>query len=377
MRIIADENIALANEAFSSFGEVELYPGRKISNKILQNADALIVRSITNVGEELLKDTPVKFVGTATIGWDHIDTAYLDSKEIRYATAAGCNSDAVAEYVTSALFDIAVKYKIALRNKKIGVIGAGNIGTRIARIAAGAGMEVLLNDPPLAEKTGSSKYLPLFELMNCDIITLHVPMNLSGIYKTFHLFNEKNLSLLKENTIFFNTSRGPVADNNALLDAIKKKNLVAILDVWENEPALNRELLSVTEIATPHIAGYSYEGKLNGTVMIYNELCRFAGYDPGWKIEPVEDNGQIIAAGKKGSDEEKINSVIKKVYDIREDDSELRNALSMDEKDIPAYFDTLRKNYRLRREFFNFKVTADKKDDRVIKALEGMRFGGL
>ncbi|RPI66206.1 MAG: 4-phosphoerythronate dehydrogenase [Ignavibacteriales bacterium] len=373
MKIIADENIALASDAFSGFGEVELYPGRKITNEILKNADALVIRSITNVNEKLLKNTKVGFVGTATIGWDHLDTEYLDRTGIKYSSAAGCNSDAVAEYVTSALFDIAVKHKISLKDKKIGIIGTGNIGSRVARIAAAAGMNVLLNDPPLAKKTGSSKYLPLHELFKCDIITLHVPLNMTGKFKTFHLFDEENLSLLKDHTIFFNTSRGPVVDNNALLNIIKRKNLITILDVWEHEPKINKELLSLTEIATPHIAGYSFEGKINGTKMIYDELCRFAGFIPGWKYSP-QDIPELIELKKEGSFEERINGVIKNIYDIRTDDADLRKISGISDDEIPHYFDNLRKNYKLRREFFNYTVTSDEPDLQAAKAFEAMRF---
>lgn len=374
MKIVADENIALAREAFSPFGSVELYPGRNISNKILRDADALVVRSVTRINEELLHGTAVKFVGTATIGWDHLDTLYLDRIGVKFATAAGCNSDAVAEYVTSAIYDIAVKYSLQLKNLRIGIVGAGNIGTRVARIAAASGMEVLLNDPPLADQTGSSKYIPLSALMDCDIITMHVPLNLSGPYKTVHLFNEKNLSLLKENTIFLNTSRGPAANNTALLTAARAKNLITVLDVWENEPAISTELLAVSEIGTPHIAGYSHEGKINGTVMMYEALCRFAGFDPGWKYNPADSQKKIIDLERTGTTEQKINSLLKNIHDLREDDSGLREVLRMEDSRIPAYFDQLRKNYKLRREFFNFSIKADKPDPEVISSLEGMRF---
>lgn len=374
MKIVADENIALALEAFSAFGDVELYPGRKITNKILKDAEILVIRSITNVNEELLENTKVRFVGTATIGWDHIDTDYLAKKGIRFTSAAGCNSDAVTEYVTTALFDIAVKYNISLKNKKMGIIGVGNIGSRVARIAAASGIEVLMNDPPLREKTGSAVYLPLYELFDCEIITLHVPLNPDGRFKTYHLLNHDNLPLLNENTILINTSRGPVVDNSVLDNLIAKKNLITVLDVWENEPSINKNLLAQTEIATPHIAGYSFEGKINGTLMIYNELCRFLDYDPGWKYVPPDDNFENLTIPQTGTFEQKINSMIKKVYNIRENDADLRKTLNMDDIEIPQYFDELRKNYNLRREFFNYKIIPDSTDIPVINALKAMRF---
>jgi erythronate-4-phosphate dehydrogenase len=358
MKIIIDENIAFANEAFTNFGEVELHPGREITNEMLKDASVLITRSVTIVNETLLKETKVKFVGTATIGWDHIDTRYLNKNNIFFTSAAGCNSDAVAQYVTSSLFDIAAERKISLKDKKIGIVGVGNIGSRIEKITSSIGMEVKLNDPPLARLTKSDKYVPLGELYDCDIITLHVPLNSEGEDKTYHLFNEINLAKLKDNCILINTSRGPVIDNDILAQFIKEKNLITVLDVWEDEPMLNKELLSLTEIATPHVAGYSVEGKINGTVMIYEALCKFLGTDPGWKhIQPPPEE-EVIETDSKKVPEEQINSVIKNTYDIKQDDAELRKALKMDSRYIPAYFDLLRKKYPLRKQFSNYKVSA-------------------
>jgi erythronate-4-phosphate dehydrogenase len=372
MRIIIDENIAFAEEAFTPFGKVGLYPGREITNDILKDADALIVRSVTVVNETLLKETKVKFVGTATIGWDHLDTRYLDKNNIFYTSAAGCNSDAVAEYVTAALYDIAARRSLSLKGKKIGLIGAGNIGTRVARIASSIGMEVKLNDPPLARESKSDKYLPLAELFDSDIITLHVPLNPDGEDKTYHLFNKDNLQLLKDNIIFINTSRGPVVDNDILPRFIKEKGLISVLDVWENEPMLNKELLSLTETASPHVAGYSVEGKINGTIMIYNALCNFAGYDPGWKYQTPPPVEEPIRAEDKGTLEEQIDSVIKSTYNVRKDDAELRKALDMEIRFIPAYFDLLRKKYPLRKQFFNYKVSSPSPD--TLKILKGIGF---
>jgi erythronate-4-phosphate dehydrogenase len=220
MKIVADENISCAYEAFSPFGEVILLPGREITNKHLKDADALITRSVTIVNKELLEGTNIKFVGTATIGWDHIDIDYLSKNNVNFSSAAGCNSDAVTEYVFSAMFSIAAGKNISLRNKKLGVVGGGNIGSRVAEIAPSLGLEVILNDPPLKRKTGSDIYQPLDKIYDCDIITLHVPLNVSGEDKTVHLFNKKNLEMLKENSIFINTSRGSVVDNTSLHSAI-------------------------------------------------------------------------------------------------------------------------------------------------------------
>jgi erythronate-4-phosphate dehydrogenase len=374
MRIVADENISHASEAFSGFGSVQLFPGREITNETLRNADVLIVRSVTYVNKELLDNTPVKFVGTATIGWDHIDTAFLKGKNIRFTSAAGCNSDAVSEYVFASIFQIALKYGISLRDKKIGVIGHGNIGSRVARIATSAGLEVVLNDPPLSRATNEKKYLPLEAVYDCDIVTIHVPLDIESKDKTYHLFNSKNLGYLKNNCIVINTSRGPVIDNVALARGIKEKNFYTILDVWEDEPKLNLDLLRLTDIATPHIAGYSVEGKVNGTKIIYDELCRFVGFDPGWNYLPGQNGHNMLEIPAKGSYEEKINAVIREVYDIKRDDREFRKVLDIAYHEVPVYFDFLRKNYSLRKEFFNYLIINKQSHPELLNILNALRF---
>jgi erythronate-4-phosphate dehydrogenase len=371
MKIVVDENIAFAKEAFSLFGEVELYPGREINNGILKDADVLIIRSVTTVNESLLKNTNIKFVGTTTIGWDHLDTVYLGKNNISYTSAAGCNSEAVAEYVIASLYDIASRKGISLLNKQIGIIGVGNIGSIVARYSHIIGMEVKLNDPPLARKNISGKYLPIEELFNSDIITLHVPLNMEGEDKTYHLFDEKKLEKLKEGSILINTSRGSVIDNDILPEYLKQKNITAVLDVWENEPLLNKELLALTDTATPHVAGYSAEGKINGTIMIYKALCTFAGYNPGWKYNPPPPEEDIISVSGN-SVEQQVNNIIKYTYDIRKDDAELKKALTMDSMFIPAYFDLLRKKYILRKEYQNYKVSASHPE--VKQILSGLGF---
>jgi erythronate-4-phosphate dehydrogenase len=374
MKLVVDENIAFAEEAFSPFGEVELYPGREITNDLLKDKDVLIVRSVTVVNEALLKNTSVKFTGTATIGWDHLDTNYLSRNNIAYTSAAGCNSDAVTEYVTAAIYDLAARHQFSLKGKKIGIIGAGNIGSRVAIIAEGIGMEIRLNDPPLARESKSDRYLPLDTLYDSDIITLHVPLNMEGADKTYHLFNEDNLQQLKDNCILINTSRGAVVENDILNYYIARKNLITVLDVWEDEPNLNKELLTAVETGSPHVAGYSYEGKVNGTIMIYNALCRFAGYDPGWKYTPPPPEDDIIEIPDTGTPEEQIDKAIKSTYDIRKDDDELRRALEMENRFIPAYFDLLRKKYPLRKQFNNYKVSAANPETEGILGKLGFRF---
>ena len=250
MILIADENIAFAKEAISGFGELKLLNGRSLTNNEVKDSEVLIVRSITKVNQELLKNTKILFVGTATIGTDHIDLDYLKSKKIAFADAKGCNADSVAEYVFTSLFKVASEEKISLREKTIGVVGIGNIGSRIVKLAESFGMKVLKNDPPLERKGIGANYVALDEILKADIITFHVPLNKEGIDKTYHLIDNEKLKRIKSGTVIINTSRGPVIDNNALLKENEKKNFNLIFDVWEDEPTINTKLLEKVKIGT-------------------------------------------------------------------------------------------------------------------------------
>ena len=215
MKIICDENISFAEAAFTQFGKVELLQGRKINNAALHKADVLIVRSITRVDKSLLDNTNIKFVGTATIGTDHVDINYLNKKNIKFTDAAGCNSDAVAEYLFTALFRILVDKNISLKHKSIGVIGVGNIGSRVVKLARAAGLEIIMNDPPLQRKTSNKDYAPLEEALQADIVTFHVPLTLDGKDKTIHLLDQKKIKSMKDGIILINASRGTVMENTA------------------------------------------------------------------------------------------------------------------------------------------------------------------
>ncbi len=374
MILVVDENISFAEEAFSQFGEVRLLPGRKITRETLLSADALIVRSITKVDENLLRDTPVKFVGTATIGTDHLDLEYLKSHKIIFKDAAGCNADAVAEYVFTSISLLANEYSFSFEEKTLGVIGVGNIGSRVARLAESVGMKVLKNDPPLQRRTGSNEYVSLEKALNADIITFHVPLNLEGVDKTFHLIDGEKLSSLKSGTILINASRGQVIDNSLLVKFIKEKSLLVNLDVWENEPDINIDLLNQVCIATPHIAGYSLEGKINGTVVIYNALCSFLKVKPMWNpiFQKVGENEIII--NYNGKLTATLNNIFKSAYAIKEDDNRMRIIENLDKKDRSAYFDKLRKEYPFRREFSNYKAVISNGDERILNIIKSFRF---
>jgi erythronate-4-phosphate dehydrogenase len=374
MKIVADENIAYAKEAFSEFGDVQLVDGRKITNQQLINIDALIVRSITNVNSNLLDGTKVKFVGTATIGSDHIDLNYLKNSNITFADSKGCNADSVAEYVFTSLLKIAVDENIKLNKKSIGVVGIGNIGSRVVRIAEAFGMKVFKNDPPLERKGIGNNYVSLDEILQADIITLHVPLNKGGEDKTVHLFNKKNLEQIREQTILINTSRGAVIDNDALYNIIPGKKLNSVLDVWENEPAVNIDLLRITKIGTAHIAGYSLEGKVNGTMMIYNALCNYTGKALSWEPAlPEVENIEVVLENIK-SDELKLYNFLRTFYDIEGDDMRMRNMIKIKQEERGNYFDRLRKEYPLRREFANYTIKLIKEEHQLKKVLETLRF---
>ncbi|HEX2963666.1 MAG TPA: 4-phosphoerythronate dehydrogenase [Ignavibacteriales bacterium] len=374
-RIVVDENISFAEEAFSSLGEVRLLHGRKIDRSALKDADALVIRSITNVNEELLKDTPVKFVGTATIGTDHVDLDYLREKGIAFSSAKGCNADAVAEYVFTALLTIAMEKDIVLRAKTLGVIGVGNIGSRVVRYGKALGMNVLMNDPPLKRRSMSSEFISLEEALKADIVTFHVPLNMEGEDKTYHMLNEENLKLIKPGAILINASRGQVIDNKALLEFLDlRKDLSVVLDVWEHEPSINSGLLEKTSLASPHIAGYSLEGKVNGTVIIRDALCSFLKCNESYRPVFPETEDAVIDTDGSLSIESILFNVFTKVYNIREDNRNMRRIPELLPEEKGFYFDELRKHYRLRREFSNYSVKFNPFNKTAAEVLKTFRF---
>jgi erythronate-4-phosphate dehydrogenase len=375
MKIVVDENIEFCKEAFEQFGEVSLTHGRKITNELLKDASILIVRSITNVNKELLDGTNVKFVGTATIGTDHLDKEYLDQNKIKYTSAPGCNSYAVTEYVLTTLAYLANLYDFELNQKSIGIIGYGNIGKKLTYSAKAIGMKVLVNDPPLLRENFDYDFAALEDVLQCDIITFHVPMNKKGIDKTFHLLDHEKISVLKPGTIVINTSRGGVVDNKALLDRIQNKNdIISVLDVWESEPLLNQKLLQKVFIGTPHIAGYSYEGKVNGTTMIYDELCNFLNQEKMWKPKLKEIENSKLTIDKSDNFNKFLSDITKQIYDIQKDSNSLKELVNVDTSSLAENFDKLRKNYNLRREFNNYFIPSENLTPNQKDILEKLRF---
>ncbi|MER3524488.1 MAG: 4-phosphoerythronate dehydrogenase [Ignavibacteria bacterium] len=358
MLIVADSKIPFATEAFAPFGEVRVVPTTAMTRETIREADVLLIRSETNVSESLLDGTHVRFVGTATIGFDHVDVEYLRRKQIAFASCPGSNANSVAEYVLAALLEWGERLSVRLREKTLGIVGHGNTGSRTAAKAEALGMNVLLNDPPLARATGDPRYLPLDALMQADIISLHVPLTYEGVDATFHLFDEHRIAAMKAGAILINTSRGAVVDSAALKRALDAKHLSAcVLDVWENEPAIDAALLARTTFGTPHIAGYSYDGKLNATRMLVAALSKTFGIaaDPPSFLDE-QTKTPLVSAAQSRDDEDVLRAAVRSAYDIRRDDERLRKILTLAAHQRAEYFRRLRAEYPLRREFHHYAL---------------------
>ncbi len=364
MKIVIDDRIPFIRGAFERWADVVYLPGRSIDARVVADADALIVRTRTRCNAALLEGSRVRIVASATIGYDHIDTEWLGEHGIRWVNAPGCNSGSVMQYLTALLLFIEQKHNLDLRSLTLGIVGVGNVGSKVHRAARALGMKVLLNDPPRqrdeegtklhAEAVrGGTEFHPLRQLLTeCDIITLHVPLTRDGTDRTFHLFDRETLSAMKSDAILINTSRGEVVDNIALREALKERSLrAAALDVWEGEPDTDPELVALTDIATPHIAGYSVDGKANATINSVRMVAAglglpMRGWEPDGLPQPAEP--VIDLAGQGNSSREQVARAVFHTYPIEEDDLLFRNAREK--------FEYLRDNYRIRREFGSYSV---------------------
>ena len=373
MKIIADANIPFVAECFSSIGKVEVIPANQITPAVVANADILLVRSVTQVNSTLLAESSVRFVATATIGFEHIDIEYLSENNIGFASAPGSNANSVAEYVIAGLLEAAKKYEFELKGKSIGIVGVGNVGSRIAQKCNALGMKVCLNDPPLKRKTGDVKYLPIENLLDCDFITVHTPLTFEDADRTFHLADEEFFKSLKQGCVFVNTSRGGVVDTEALKAVTKAGKLKAvILDVWENEPGIDTELLEMVDIGTPHIAGYSMDGKVAGMLMIYRQVCKYFGLEAEFDMKsflPEPAIARLKISLDRRNEQEVLLDTVRKIYDIKEDDSRLRQILDIPEEKRGKFFSQLRRDYPVRREFQNTKIESNVADTENIKKL--------
>lgn len=377
MKIVADANIPLLAEAFGPLGEVVALPADRITPDVLRDADALLVRSVTRVNEALLAASAVQFVATATIGFDHVDLGYLASRGIALASAQGSNARSVAEYVLAALAVLAKRGGYPMTQQVLGIVGCGNVGGRLARMAEAIGMKVLRNDPPLARQTGDPRYVPLDALADADVVTFHVPLERGGPDPTYHMINEALLARLKRGATLINTSRGAVAETAALKAAIADGRLGrVILDVWEKEPNIDVELLGRVDLATPHIAGYSYDGKVNGTRMVLEALCRHFGLRREWDPSPLMPppaNPRVSLPASISIDEAMYASS-HAAYDVEVDDRRLRAIASEPAEKRAKLFDGLRRNYPVRREFPETTVEMAEPSAAVKAALEALGF---
>jgi len=376
MIIVADQNIPEVEHAFSYHGTVQLVNGRNLSSSQLVDADALIVRSVTKVNAELLENSRVKFVGSATIGMDHVDQEYLKRKNIFFTRAPGCNATSAAEYVVAAVLHVAKTNSITLSGVKVGVVGYGNVGSRTVQKLQALGCPVVVYDPPREHELHDREYVSWDEICACDIVSAHVPLTRDGVYPTYHMFNQDFFDALKTDAVFINTSRGSAVDETALKRRINSgKAISLVLDVWQNEPNIDLELLEQATIATPHIAGYSREGKFRGLQMIYDAACRFFQWEPVWSMQSILPvlNRELLL-DQQVSTQLAIYELVKKVYDITLDDRDLRKLQNMPGNQRGDYFDGLRKNYPERREFFNYQIKETAKNKKLTAIAKGLGF---
>ncbi|MBQ0077411.1 MAG: 4-phosphoerythronate dehydrogenase PdxB [Bacteroidales bacterium] len=372
MKIVIDDKIPFIRGVFEPFAEVQYLPGAKIRPEDVRDADALITRTRTACNEALLKGSSVKMIASATIGFDHIDTAWVEAAGIDWTNSPGCNSWSVKQYISSVLVSLAKKHSLDLSHLTLGVVGVGNVGSKVAEAAQILGCKVLLNDPPRERREGSGKFVSLDEIVaKSDIITLHVPLTKEGEDATWHLFDRERLAALRADQILINSSRGPVVDNAALKDVLLGGGIkAAVLDVWEGEPDLDPELVEALDYSTPHIAGYSADGKANGTTMSVRAVAAKLGLPlTDWTAEGVPAPKQslsfeIDAAGK--SLQEVLSEAILYTYDVAADSCALRSELGA--------FERLRGDYPIRREPRAFTVTLRGATPEMAERLEKLEF---
>jgi len=371
MKIIIDDKIPYIKGALEPFAEVVYCPGSKTSPEMVKNADALITRTRTQCNEQLLSGSSVKLIATATIGYDHIDTAYCEKNGIEWTNAPGCNSWSVAQYMMAALHLLAQKEGFTLSGKTIGIVGAGQVGSKIARLCSIIGMKVLVNDPPRQRAEGIKDFVSLQEIAGqADIVTFHTPLTYEGVDRTFHLADSELFNQFKKPFYLVNAARGEITDSSALKEAIRSGKIKqAIIDCWENEPDPDPELLKMAFLATPHIAGYSKDGKANGTSMSVQALSRKfrLGIDQ-WQCSGIElpscTEIELLGAGK--TEQEIIAEAVWATYPIWEDSERLKKS--------PGTFEQQRGDYPTRREFPVYTIKAQEVETSILYKLKQLGF---
>lgn len=372
MKIVCDNKIPFLRGVLEPYAEVVYLPGRETTPEVVRDADAVITRTRTKCDAALLEGSSVKVIATATIGYDHIDTAWCEEHGIVWRNAPGCNSWSVKQYIATVLCTLARRHGLELAGMTLGVVGVGNVGSKVAEAAALLGMRVLLCDPPRARREGEKAFVSLDEILaGCDIITLHVPLSREGEDATWHLFDAARLASLRPGQFLINSSRGPVVDNAALKAALQQKRLRgAVLDVWEGEPEPDRGLMDLLDIATPHIAGYSADGKANGTMASVRAVASVLGLPlTQWRPEEIPAPPQPLrfrleAAGK--SRQQVLSEALIHTYDPLADDRALRAD--------PASFEQLRGDYPVRREPTAFTLDLQDGSPELAETLSAIGF---
>jgi len=375
VRIVADENIPLIDQFFGDFGDIIRVPGRTMTAADVADADLLLVRSVTQVNEALLSGSKVKFVGTATIGTDHIDLDYLSESGIGFASAPGCNAQAVVDYVLSALSVVVDSRGIDFRDLSVGIVGVGNVGLLLRQRLEQMGLTVLACDP-FKEEEDVGELTTLDKVLGCDVVSLHTPMEKGGDHPTWHLIGEAQLQQMMTDACLINACRGAVVDNDALLKHLHDNpDFVAVLDVWEGEPELNRELLDFCALATPHIAGYSLDGKMRGTELVYQGACEFFGLPERLKLGQFlpEPGIRRVDFSAEVPVHQALRTAIRASYEIRVDDGVMRSVIRHSQN-LRESFDRMRKDYPLRRDTINLKVGVPARAHDLQDALEAAGF---
>jgi erythronate-4-phosphate dehydrogenase len=371
MKIVVDNKIPYIKGALEPFAEVVYLPGSKTTKEVVKDADAIVTRTRTICNSSLLAGSKVKYIATATIGFDHIDTDYCDRAGIKWTNAPGCNAESVNQYIASALFSWSMRKRKDLAGLTIGIVGVGNVGSKVAKTCEIIGMKVLLNDPPRERMEGSDKFVSLQTIQKeADIITFHVPLNMSGPDSTFHMANETFLQNLDKKPLIINSCRGEVVDTESIYNAIEANDVAGfIVDCWEDEPEINLDLLNQTEYGTPHIAGYSKDGKANGTKMSVQAISRF--FELGindWQPSGVDlpENTTIKIDGNQRREYSILAEAILSTYDIETDNEAL--------KDTPHLFEKLRGDYPVRREFDTYTIEAKNIEEVTLDKLKALGF---
>ena len=371
MKIIVDDKIPYIRGALEPFAEVVYLPGKQTTAEVVKDADALVTRTRTICNRDKLSGSKVSYIATATIGFDHIDTAYCAEAGIEWSNAPGCNAESVNQYIATALFSYARRRSLSLEGLTIGIVGVGQVGSRVAKTCEILGMNVLLNDPPRERVEGPDQFVSLQMVREqADIITFHVPLNMDGVDKTYHMADEAFLHGLGKQPLLINTCRGEVFDTEPVYRA-RQADLISglIIDCWENEPDVDPDLLALVDYATPHIAGYSKDGKANGTTASVRAISRHFGLGiDDWEPKGVEPPPRPLIGldGARKTDEHILADAVLATYRIADDDRALR--------EHPERFEQLRGDYPVRREFHSHTIKADDVEGRVLNKLAGLGF---